>query len=117
MDENGAFLPCWLPYAANSDGDCLAYDSDNIGWYNNGQFTRGGSEILLPKFNRNTQEFRTQSAYPEFTTKHIAADKTVAIGGAACVLVIGGFFMKRRGVRKNKGGGELKGGIAMQQAV
>jgi len=72
---------------------------------------------LLPKFNRDTQEFRTQSAYPEFATKHVAADKTAAVAAAACVLAVGGFFVKKRGLKKSKGGSELKGGIAMQEAV
>jgi len=48
-------------------------------------FTRGGTEELLPQFNRATQEFRTQMAYPPFKSSYIEADAGTAVG-AACFL-------------------------------
>ncbi|GMH46519.1 hypothetical protein TrRE_jg12053 [Triparma retinervis] len=115
MDSNGAFLPCWLPYTASSEGSCLAYDPEGVGWFDGGEFRRGGTERYLPKFDRGTQEFRTQMAYPKIATSHVEADKGAAVVGAACVLFVGGMAAKRRGKKKNNGEDNLEVGVAMQK--
>jgi len=43
---------CWLPYSQNAEGNCFAYDHENIGWWKStgdSQFVveKGGDEQLI----------------------------------------------------------------------
>jgi hypothetical protein len=108
IDENGAFLGCWLPYAVDSAGDCFAYDSDKVGWFDRGDFRRGGAESVLPKFDEDVDQRSAPVTYKQPATVHAGA--SVAVGAAACgLLAFGGLMAKKRRLRGH-GGGE---GVAM----
>ena len=101
VGEGGGFLSCWLPYAANSDGDCFAYDSNNIGWYGQtGDFRKGGTEQLLPKHTSSTREAPILT-HPKNTTTnaHVGTSSMVGLGAAA-VLCVGGFTARKRAMKR-----------------
>ena len=109
VGEQGSFLSCWLPYAANSDGDCFAFDKDKVGWFDassNGEWRQGGDESLLPMFgevvDRSVKHVGAEFGGVASSNVHVGADATVGLGGAAACVVGVGLFVRGRKMRKKK---------------
>ena len=102
VGEGGGFLSCYLPYSVNSNGDCFAYDSSQIGWFNqNGDFKKGGSETILPQWQSSGSN--DAPVLPEFPTTtssnaHAGAGGLVGVGAAA-VFLVGGFAARKRSLK------------------